>query len=138
MMMQRLLFFLNKRMWLIVAIGVLLLLLVILFPFPLDEEQLTNTRWCTPSVKDAHFQFDQRGEFYYGAKIFSADGGESVGGQGKWESRGTFIHVVVDKSNIHEEGYSFTIRPLLLGYVLWSTVDFGGALILMPIWRPCN
>lgn len=118
------------------VIGIFLLLVVTLFPFPMSAQRLSSTRWCAPSVRDAHFEFAQRGEFYYGTTIISAYGGESIGGQGRWEGRGTSIHVVVDGGNIHENGYSFTIRPLLLGHALWSRVDMYGT-VIVPIWRTC-
>lgn len=113
-------------------IGTCLLLVVTLFPFPMSAQRLSSTRWCAASIRDAHFQFDQSGGFYYGAMVVDNVGGASAyEGQGKWERRGTSIYVVDDG------GYSFTIRPLLFGYMLWSTVDFGGAIILLPIWRAC-
>jgi hypothetical protein len=139
-MFRKILLRMNKRTSRFVAIGVLLFLVVVLFPFPIDEEHLTNGTgmWCTPSVPIIRWCFPDTGKFYYQA--VSSDGGGGIASygnkQGTWKLKGATINVVLDNNN-----RAFTIRPLLWGRLLWATDGFGEDIgvdvVGVPIWGKC-
>ena len=140
-MLKKILLNITKRKKSLIIIGCVLLLIAILFPFPINENHLTSGSgsWCAPSIPRVIWGFSEDGTFYYLASLPDSMGGGSSQGsrRGAWSIDGSTINVGLESEN---NSHSFKIRSLFFRRILWTNdgleylwIDTDG----IPIWRKC-